>query len=139
MQVNDIRKKYVGQIIWLQFTFKVRTFYCAQFIFGDRDKKTCISNTVWATKQCQVFLESWERLCPAGLFLKLLGYLVLPQTWFKVGPYSAKSNKTLHAVFEQTMTAKMLILIYPCRILSQHSKKVWHYILAQRVPKLLAF
>ena len=46
MQVNDVRKKSVGQIIWLQFPFKVRIFYCAQFIFGDRDKKTCISNTV---------------------------------------------------------------------------------------------
>ena len=139
MQVNDVRKKSVGQIIWLQFPFKVRIFYRAQFIFGDRDKKTCISKTVWARKQCQVFLESWERLCPAGLFLTLLGYRVLPQTGFKVGPYSAENNKTLHAVFEQTMTARMLLLISPCRIPSQHSKKVWHYILAQTVPKLLAF
>ena len=58
MQVNDIRKKSVGQIIWLQFMFKVRTFYCTQFIFGDHDKMTCISSTVLARKQSQVFLES---------------------------------------------------------------------------------
>ena len=32
MQVNDIRKKSVGQIVWLQITFKVRIFYRAQFI-----------------------------------------------------------------------------------------------------------
>ena len=57
MQYNDIRRKSVSQITWLQFKFKIRIFYRAQFIFGDRDKKACILKTI-ARKQCQVFLES---------------------------------------------------------------------------------
>ena len=31
MQFNDIRKKAVGQIVWLQLTFKDRRFYLKAF------------------------------------------------------------------------------------------------------------
>ena len=37
MQFNDIRKKAVGEIVWLKLTFEVQQFYRAQSIFGDLD------------------------------------------------------------------------------------------------------
>ena len=139
MQSNDDRKKAVGLILWLKFTFKVRQFYRAQCIFGGRHKKACISETIWARDQCRVFLETWERLFSAGSFPKLLGSMVFSQTAFKVGPFFAENSRTLLRIFGQSITVRILLSISPCSIPSQDSKKVWHSILAQTVPKILTF
>ena len=126
-------------MVWLKFTYEVWRFQSPQYIFGERDKKPCISETVWAREQCQVFLKTWKRLFSAGLFLKLLGCIVLPQTALKVGAFSAENRLSLHVVLRQSITVRMMLLISLCGIPSQDSEKVWHCFLAQTVLKLFTF
>ena len=78
--------------------------------FGGRYKKLCISKTIWARNQCQVFLETWERLFSTGLFLKILESMIFPKIALKVEPVSAENSWTLHRVLGQSITVRMMLL-----------------------------